>query len=185
MHLLLFSAWVNVHAANIECILCITFMCRGSVEYKDCCAIWMGVLKDHDCVLELFDQLGKVPPTVKPLSRICNLSCLKCGEMERIRKVELIFDLLLGKFDPPDHLANEIRDVDRSPEPLLLDRLLILRKPHMLAVLVGVEYCLILYHQYMFLFPSLKHWWDALECCIIIACHQTDQCIAQSAHFEH
>jgi hypothetical protein len=185
MYLLLFSAQVNVYAANIECILYITFMCRGSVEYKDCHAIWMGVLKDCDCVLELFNQLGKVLPTVKPLSRKCNLPCLEHGETEHIRKVELIFDLLLGKFDLPNCLTNEIRDVDCSPEPLLLDRLLILREPHMPVVLVGVKYCLILYHQYMFLFPSLKHWWDVLKCYIIIACHQTDQCIAQSAHFKH
>src|SRR6266851_6844361 len=141
----------------------------------------MGVLEDRDCVLELFDQLGKVPPTVKPLSGVCNLPCLKRGEMEHVRKVELIFDLLLRKSDRPDHLANEIGHMDRSPGPLLPDGLLILREPHTLAVLIGVEDCFILYHQYMLFFPALKHQWDALERFIIIACHQTDQHISQSA----
>ncbi len=141
----------------------------------------MGVLKDCNHVLKLFDQLGKVPPTVKPLSRVCNLLCLKHREMECIRKVELIFDLLLGKSDQPDRLTNEIRHVDHSPRPLLPDGLLILYEPHTQAVFIGVEDYFILYHQYMLFFPALKHQWDALEHFIIIACHQTDQHIVQSA----
>ena len=45
------------------------------------------------------------------------------------------------------------------------------------VVLIGVEYCFILYNQYMLLFPSQKHWWYVLESFIIIICHQTVQFI--------
>ena len=135
----------------------------------------MGILEDHDCVLELFNQLSKVLPTVKFLSRVYNLPCLEHRETEHVQKVKLIFNLLLRKSNWHDCLANEIRHMDRLPGPLLSDRLLILREPHMLVVLIGVEDHFILYHQYMLFFPTLKHWWDVLECFIIIACHQADQ----------
>ena len=83
----LFSARVNVHIVDIECILCIAFMCRGSIEYKDSCGIGIGVVEDCDCVLNLFDQLGKVLPTVKPLPgyvifRASNAA--RCSPSERL-----------------------------------------------------------------------------------------------------
>ncbi len=154
---LLFSARVNVYIVDIECILCIAFICRGSVKYKDCCSIWIGILEDCDCVLNLLDKLRKVPPTIKPLSRIDDLPCLKYGKTEPIRKAKLSINLLLRKFDLTNCLANEIGDMNYAPGPLLTDRLLISHEPHMPVVLIGVEYGFILYHQYMLLFPSPKH----------------------------
>jgi len=37
------------------------------------------VLKDFNCMLELVDQLVEIPPVVKALSWVSDLSCLKCG----------------------------------------------------------------------------------------------------------
>jgi len=65
--------------------------------------------------------------------------------------------MLLRQFDLTNCLRNKIGDIDCLPGPLLPDRLLVSHKPHMLAVLIDVEYCFILYNQYMLLFLSQKH----------------------------
>ncbi len=74
---LLFSR-VHIHIVDVEGVLCKALMCRGPIKYKDRNASWVCVLKDIDCMFELLDQLGEIPPHIEALSRVGNLSGVKC-----------------------------------------------------------------------------------------------------------
>jgi hypothetical protein len=54
-------------------------MCRAAVKDKDCDTLCMCVVEDLDHVFELTNQLGEIPPRVKALSGVGDLSCFKCG----------------------------------------------------------------------------------------------------------
>jgi hypothetical protein len=77
LELLLLPSMVHIHIVDIKSILCQALMCRGWVKYKDRSAITVGVVEDSDCISELVNQLGEIPPWVKVLSRISNLSSFK------------------------------------------------------------------------------------------------------------
>ena len=59
----------HIHIVDIESVFCKALVCRGSVKDKDCDIIWMSVLKDHNCVLDLINQLGEILPHIEALSR--------------------------------------------------------------------------------------------------------------------
>ena len=54
----------------------------------------MCVIKDFDSMLELVDQLVEIPPHIKTLSRVGNLSGFKCGQAKLIWKCNLLGDLI-------------------------------------------------------------------------------------------
>jgi hypothetical protein len=91
--------------------------------------------------------------------------------MELSWKFKLLSDLLLRELQSSDRLAYEVRDMDRTPGPLLPDRLLILHKPCMLAIFICVKYSLVLHNQDVLLLPRLKRGWYMIEHIISIACH--------------
>jgi hypothetical protein len=73
----LLPSMVHIHIVDIKSVLCEALMCRGLVKHKDRSAIRVGVVKDSDCMSELVDQLGEIPPYVKVLSEVSNLSGFK------------------------------------------------------------------------------------------------------------
>src|SRR5712691_12686531 len=75
----LLLSMAHIHIVDIEGVFGEALVCGGSVKDKDRNMIWMCVLEDLDCVLELIDQLGEIPPCVKALSGVGNLSCFKHG----------------------------------------------------------------------------------------------------------
>ena len=72
----LLPSMVNIHVIDIESVICEALMCRGSVKDKDCGAIWMCVVEHLNCMPELLNQLGEIPPIVMALS-VKAPSCLK------------------------------------------------------------------------------------------------------------
>ena len=75
----LLLSMAHIYIVDIEGIFSEALMCRELVKDEDCNQIWMCVLEDLDCVLEVLNQLGKIPPCIKALSGVCNLLCFKCG----------------------------------------------------------------------------------------------------------
>jgi hypothetical protein len=75
----LLPSMVHIHIVNIEGVFCKAPMCRGAVKDEDCNTLCMCVVEDLDCVFELTDQLGEIPPRVEALSGVGDLLCFKCG----------------------------------------------------------------------------------------------------------
>jgi hypothetical protein len=146
-------------------------MCRRLIECEDTNTIWVGEFKDLDHDFELLDQLGEIPPCIKSLSRVDDLSSFECRKALLSWLIQLICDLILGQFDLTDCFGNKVRNMDCMSMPLLPDRLMIAHEPHMSVILIGVENSLILHHQYMFFFSWQKSWWNAIEHAVVIICH--------------
>ncbi len=151
--LLLLPPRIYVHAVDIKCIISITFMCRRLIEDKNADAIRVCVLKDCKGVLSLFEQLREVPPHIKHFPWVYDLLSFNRGKTELLRELKLFFNLLIRELQSSYCLADEVRDMDHASSTFLLDWLLILHEPCTLAILVSMEYSLVLHDQDMFLLP--------------------------------
>jgi hypothetical protein len=72
-----------------------------------------------------------IPPHVKSLSRVDDLSSFECRKVLLSWLIQLICDLILRQFDPTNRFRNEVRNMDCTSMPLLPDRLMIAHEPHM------------------------------------------------------
>jgi len=153
MKLLLLPPRIYVYAVDIKCIISITFMCRRLIEDKNADAIRVCVLKDCKGVLSLFEQLREVPPCIEHFPWVYDLLSFNRGKMELLRELKLFFNLLIRELQSSYCLADEVQDMDCVSGTFLLDRLLILREPCASAILVSMEYSLVLHDQDMFLLP--------------------------------
>ena len=75
---LLFSG-VHVHIVDVKGILHKALVCRGPIKHKDRNASWVYVLENINCMFELLDQLGEIPPHIKALSGVGIFSGFKHG----------------------------------------------------------------------------------------------------------
>jgi hypothetical protein len=153
MKLLLLPPRIYVHAIYIKCIISIAFMCRRLIKDKNTDAIQVCVLKDCKGMLRLLEQLREVPPRVKPFPWVYDLLSFDRGKAELLRELKLFFNLLIRELQSTYCLADEVRDMDRASGTFLLDRLLILHEPCASAILVSMEYSLVLHDQDMFFLP--------------------------------
>ena len=112
------------------------------------------------------------PTKRRSLSWIDYFSGFECSKTTLGWLLELICDLLLREFDPTNGFANEVGDMDCASIAFLSDWLLILCEPHAPAILICMKYGFVLHNQDVLLLPWLKHWWNAIERCIIVSCHQ-------------
>ncbi len=106
--LLLLPCRIHIHAVYIKCVLSIASMCRQSIKDKNSDTIRMCVVKDCKHILDLSDQLGEVPPRVKPFPWIYYLVGINRGKTELFWKLKLLSDLLLRELQSSDRLAYEV-----------------------------------------------------------------------------
>jgi len=82
-----------IHVIDIEGVFCKALMCRGPIKDKDPNTIWMSVLKDLKCMLDLFNQLGEILPCIEALSGVGNLLGFKRGKVKLSWLCKLLGDL--------------------------------------------------------------------------------------------
>jgi len=106
--LLLLPSRIYIHTVYIECIISITLVCRRSIKDPNTNAIWVCVLKDCKGVLNLLEQLGEVPPCVKPFPWVYDLACFNRGKMELLRELKLFFNPLIRELQLSYCLADKV-----------------------------------------------------------------------------